>query len=461
MAIRRFAGVKKDTIVGGTTVNLAAPIGVTATPSGTGGTLAAGTHYLRVTFLNAAGETVGSAEVSAVTTGSTSSISVNWTTDARATSARVYYGTASGNQTQYFTDADGVGPLVVTTATGTAGTVPNVSTARVTIPDADDIWPVTAANVDRNVGQLDRNDEITGFRGNPVPEEFRKDPRVTISAYAYQRLIEYLFFYAMGGADTVTGVAPAAITHTGVPIGYSGSGLLPALFAQIIRDDQIDKASGGWVNSVTVTFGLDGHGTVEAEIWCLYHKSSSGGSMPVLTRNVRDVKTLKLRDLRAYFNGSPVIVPGVTSFSLTYNNNIVDDTEARFAAGQSIDQTTDANGVLRRVWYPNQHFLGGSQSISGSIGFSSPQVAEDVKNDLAQAEQLVVEVEGALMATTPAAKEMMRFTVFNAVRTGGGPDGLAKEGLQKASYDFGGFIGATGTDLKVESVNNSSTPITT
>jgi hypothetical protein len=454
MAIRRFMGVAPDTIVGGSTVNLDAPVGVAATPSTTGGTLAAGTHYIRVTFLNAAGETTGSTEVSAVTTGATSSISVAWTTDTRATSARVYYGTSSGGESQYFTDADGVGPLVVTSGTGTAGIPPAVSTARIVIPDATDLWPVTSVTVDRQVAQLDRNDEVTGFRGNPPPEEFRKDPRENVEGLAYQRLLEQIIWRCLGSADAVSGSAPAARTHLSVPVGYGGSGVLPALFTELIRDDQIDKMSGGYVNSFTVTFPLDGHGTFSAEIWGLYHKSSTGGSVPALTRHVRDVKSLKLRDVRVFFAGSPITVPGVTSFSLTFSNNLVDDSEARFAAGQSIDQITDTDGVLRRVWYPDQHFLGGSQTIGMELGFSSPQQAEEVKHDLARVEQLVAEVDGPLMATTPVAKEMMRFTALNAVRTGGGPDPLSKEGLQRSSVELGGYIGSAGTDLRIESVND-------
>lgn len=459
MPIRRFFGTKKDTVAGGSTVNLPAPTLVSATPSTSGGTLPANTYYYRITALNAAGETVGSNEVSAVTTGATSSVALVWVDNPLATSYRIYRGTASGVQTTYYTDAGT--PFTDTGAAGTAGTVPNVSTARITIPDADDIWPVTSITVDRNVTHLDRNEEITGFRGNPVPEEFRKDPRETVSAFAYPRLLEILLWYAMGAADVVTGSAPAARTHLGKPVGYGGTGLLPALFTEVIRDDQIDRLAGGWVNSVTASFSLDGHGSVEAEIWGLYHKSETGGSIPVLTRHVRDIKTLKLRDLRAYFGGSPVIVPGVTGFTFTYSNNIVDDSDARFAAGQSIDQLTDSNGVLRRVWYPNQHFLGGSQSISGEISFSTPKQAEELKNDLAQAEQLVAEVEGGLLATTPAVKEMMRFTIKNAVRTGGSADALAKEGLQKSSIEYGGFIGADGTDVTVESVNDVTTQITT
>lgn len=459
MALNRFFGVIADSIAGGSTVNLDVPVGVAATPSASGGTLAAGTYYIRTTFLNAAGESAGSAEVSAVTTGSTGSISVAWTTDARATSARVYVGTTSGGEGQYFTDADGVGPLVVTTATGSAGTVPSVSTARIVIPDATDLWPVTSVTVERGVVQLDRNEEITGYRGNPAPEEFRKDPRQTVEGLAYQRLLEKLIWFALGSADSVSGTAPAARTHLSVPVGYGGTGLLPALFTQIFRDAQEDKLSGCYVNSWTVTFPLDGHGTFSAELWGLYHKSRTGATMPVLTRHARDLKSLKLRDLRAYFAGSPVSVPNVTGFTLTFSNNIVDDSEARFAAGQSIDQITDTDGVLRRVWYPDQHFLGGSQTISGEINFSSPQQAEETKHDLARVEQLVAEVEGPLMTTTPVAKEMMRFTLLNAVRTDGGPDPLAKEGLQRASFSIGGFIGASGTDLRVEAVNDVTAAI--
>lgn len=459
MAISRFFGVKTDPIVGGSTVNLAAPVGVAATPSTSGGTIAAGTYYLRVTFLNAAGETTGSSEVTAVTTGATSSISMAWTTDTRATSARVYLGTASGLQTTYFTDADGVGPLVVTSTSGTAGTVPLVNTARIIIPAADDMWPVTGVTVDRQVSQLDRNDEITGFRGNPVPQEWRKDPRLTVEGLAYQRLLEKIIWYALGSADSVSGTAPAARTHLSVPIGYGGTGVLPALFAQMFRDAQEDKLSGCYVNSWTVTFALDGHGTYSAEMWGLYHKSSTGQTIPVLTRHARDLMSLKLRDLRAYFAGSPVVVPGVTGFTLTFSNNLVDDGDARFAAGSSIDQITDTDGVLRRVWYPNQNFLGGSQTLTGEINFSSMQQAEEVKHELARVEQIVAEVEGPVMTTTPVAKEMMRFTLLNAVRTGGGGDQMVKEGLQRASMEIGGFIGSTGTDLRVESVNDVTTAI--
>lgn len=328
------------------------------------------------------------------------------------------------------------------------------------IPDADDLWPVQTANVDKNTSHLDRNDEVTGFRGNPAPEEFRKDPRVNVKGLAYSRLLEILWFYALGGPDVVSGAAPAARTHLGKPVGY-GAGALPALHAHIVRDGQTDKVSGCYVNQITSAFTLDGHGTFEAELWGLFHAALNNPTVPTLARHARDIKTFKLRDLKAYFGGSPTPVPGVTGFSITYNNNIVDDSDARFQAGSEIHELADPGGAVRRIWYPTEHFLGGSQAITGEINFASVKQAEDVKHDLAYAEAIVAEVEGVSIATTPAAKELMRFSVLNAVRSGGGAEEMQKEGVQKSSYQFGGYLDGSGADLKVESVNNVATAITT
>ena len=459
MAVQRFFGVKADTVAGGSRVHLAAPTGVVLTPSGSGGSLATGTYYVRVTATNAAGESVGSAESSTPVTGPTGSISVAYVLPAGATGAKVYVGTAAGAEGQWF--ADTATPFVITTATGTAGTVPARSTARIVIPDADDIWPVEGATVDRNVTHLTRENEITGFRGVPQPESFRKDPRVTINGLGYPRLLEKLLWHCLGTPDDVDDPGGgAAVTHAVTPIGYGGSGILPALYAHVIRDAQVDKISGCYVNSVTVTFTLDGHATFEAELFGLYHVSGSG-SVPVLTRNVRDVATFKLRDLLLYFGSSPISVPGVTSYSFTFTNNIVDDSEARFAAGQMVDRIADSAGVVQSVWYPYQHFMGGSQSVSGEIAFNSPAQARDFEHDVAFAQQMVAEVEGRVLATTPATRELMRFTTLNSVWTDGGAEALAKEGLQTSSYTYGGFIDADGDDVIVESVNDQSAAITT
>ena len=109
-----------------TTAALSAPGTVTPTESATGGTLAAATYYYIVTALDALGETTGSAEVSATTTGTTSSISLAWAAVAGATSYKVYRGTTAGAESVYFTTA--TNSFDDTGTAGTAGTVPTANT---------------------------------------------------------------------------------------------------------------------------------------------------------------------------------------------------------------------------------------------------------------------------------------------------------------------------------------------
>ena len=79
------------------------PIQQAASTSAAGGTLAAATYYYVISALNAAGESLRSNEVSIVTTGATSSNTINWTEVDGATSYRVYRGTAADTQATYYT----------------------------------------------------------------------------------------------------------------------------------------------------------------------------------------------------------------------------------------------------------------------------------------------------------------------------------------------------------------------
>lgn len=108
-------------------VGTAIPSGVTAVGSASGGTLAAATYYYKVVSVDARGLTVGSTEVSATTTGTTSSVTIGWTAAPGAVSYRVYKGVASNTQTAYFSTSSL--NYVDTGVAGTAGTVPSSSTA--------------------------------------------------------------------------------------------------------------------------------------------------------------------------------------------------------------------------------------------------------------------------------------------------------------------------------------------
>lgn len=101
-----------------------------ATTATTGGTIAAGTYYLKVAALNATGETVASNEVNITTTGSTSTVTANWASVSNATSFKVYWGSSAGNENVYATQASGSATsLVITAAPTSSGTPLTTATA--------------------------------------------------------------------------------------------------------------------------------------------------------------------------------------------------------------------------------------------------------------------------------------------------------------------------------------------
>ncbi len=99
---------------------IVAPTAPSATPSGSGGTLAAATYYYKIAATYSSGaESVTAAEVnSGALTGSTSSVTLNWTAAAGATGYKIYRGTAAGAENVFYT----VGAVTTFTDTGAAST---------------------------------------------------------------------------------------------------------------------------------------------------------------------------------------------------------------------------------------------------------------------------------------------------------------------------------------------------
>lgn len=97
------------------------------TPSTTGGTLATGTVFVKLTALGTTGETLAAAEQSAPVTGPNASVGVTWGAVTGAVSYRVYVGSTTNTEGQFFATAGT--SLTVTTLTGTAGTPPGAATA--------------------------------------------------------------------------------------------------------------------------------------------------------------------------------------------------------------------------------------------------------------------------------------------------------------------------------------------
>jgi len=94
------------------------------TTSTSGGTLAAGTYYWKVTATASGGEGIGSNEVTATTTGTTSSQILNWTTVTGASGYKIYRGTAAGAENVLVATVASVNTYTDTGTAGTAGAPP-------------------------------------------------------------------------------------------------------------------------------------------------------------------------------------------------------------------------------------------------------------------------------------------------------------------------------------------------
>lgn len=121
------AGRHFDALVIGPGVIGAAPGSLTPSTSTTGGTLAASTYFYRVSAIVNFTETAIATEVSQVTTGATSTVTLNWTAVPGASSYRVY-GRATGAElfmtsvaTNSFVDTGAITPAGAMPPAGTLG----------------------------------------------------------------------------------------------------------------------------------------------------------------------------------------------------------------------------------------------------------------------------------------------------------------------------------------------------
>lgn len=125
---------------------LAAPVQSAASTAVTGGTLPAATAFFyKVTARNAAGETLGSNEVTVTTgAGATNTNTVNWTAVPGATSYRVYRGTAAAGESVFYSTGNVV-TFADTGAASTAGTVPVTNTAVTAVGSVALAWTSVGA----------------------------------------------------------------------------------------------------------------------------------------------------------------------------------------------------------------------------------------------------------------------------------------------------------------------------
>jgi hypothetical protein len=343
----------------------------------------------------------------------------------------------------------------VLAAAPVGGTV-NVAKTTGEPPDASIFYPVTSADFEPGIETIDRNDEVRGRRAVTAPRPFRGAPQMTFSAGAYRSLIEKVARKTLGGTDTPTGTAPASITHNLSILGF-GSTALPAVHAQMVRDDLNHKMSGGSFESMNLAFPLDGEGTIECTLMGLFAENFATAA-PTATYTGFSEDVMMLRDAQVFIDGSGTSVTDLQGFNFGWTNNL---NRKWFAKRNVVTRTLGTPAKTYKLWYPQENKLGAAQDATYSIQFGNPSSAQELARDYAQVQKFVFEVVGGPLGTTPAASELLRITIYGGVHTGGGAEGLnAREDIT-ASFDGGAFYSeADSLDVKFEIVNATATAIT-
>lgn len=323
------------------------------------------------------------------------------------------------------------------------------------IPDASIFWPVTGGTFEPNIERTTRETEVRGRRAQSPPMPFRASPVMTVPVPPYLSICKKALRKALGGADVVTGTTPGPYTHTMGTLGF-GSTQLPAVHAQMVKDDINFKMSGGAFQRAAYTFPLDGEGTSEYEIWGLYHANFALAA-PTATFTGLSSDPLFLRDAQMFIDGSMVAIPDLQGFEFTFVNNL---TRKWYAKRNVVTQTIGTPALTRRLWFPEENKLGSAQDVTYAINFGNVNTTQELAYHYGQVQKFVFEAYGGPISGT-ASNELLRFTIYAGEHTGGGAEALAARDDITARFEGGAFYSdADAADLKIEIVDGVSTTTT-
>lgn len=279
---------------------------------------------------------------------------------------------------------------------------------------------------------------------------------MTVPVRCYRSVVEKGLKKTLGGADTMTGTTPAAITHSIAVLGF-GATQLPAVHAQMVRDDLNQKMSGAAFQRATFNFPLDGEGTAEFELWGLY-QAHDAAAPPAVSFTGLSEDPMMLRDAQMFIDGSMTAVPDLMGFEFAFVNNLQ---RKWYAKRNVVTQTLGTPTQTRKLWFPAENKLGASQDVTFGVSFGNVNTVQELANDYGQVEKFVFEVLGSPLATTPPSTELLRFTIYNGLYTGGGAEALSARDDITASFEGGAFWSdADSADIKVEITNSSNVAIT-
>lgn len=325
-----FSSNRLQTVYWQNATFLNAPGTVTPAPSTTGGTLATGTYYYKVTAINASGETQASPEATAAVTGPTGSVVLTWSAITGATSYKIYRGTVAGAENVYYTSAGAT--YTDTGAASSAGSPPSTNTttsALRTVQNSSGVWTNTGTKKLR----------FTSFTMTPIR------PVVDIN-------------YKTGNSSQPVGITGrASATFSGsLPLILSGAaGTVPDVDPILAH---IFGQAGAVVASTSVTYSLSDSIITSCAFW--YDKNnlatpsnmfllgaiiktwklSFNGPFPMLQIDGEAVYAVD-QTYFASFSGSDVIVKGgLTSYPVEPSVATTGNAQAGFGGTLTLDSNS-------------------------------------------------------------------------------------------------------------------------
>lgn len=141
------------------------PTNLVPTPLGTGGTIAAGTYYYVVTAVVPGGETIASNEVTAILSGATSKVTLNWTAVAGATAYKIYRGVTVAGEVLLASPAGTATSYIDTGAAPPGGTPAPTNQVNVTAVEPGSAGNVAAGTISEVLSPITGGPAVT----NPAP----------------------------------------------------------------------------------------------------------------------------------------------------------------------------------------------------------------------------------------------------------------------------------------------------
>jgi hypothetical protein len=316
------------------------------------------------------------------------------------------------------------------------------------IPDASIFWPVTGGTFEPNIDRQSREDEVRGRRAASPPMPFRAEPVFTVPVPAYLSVVKKALRKALGGTEAApAGSAMVGYTHTLPVLGF-GSTYLPAVYAQMVRDDLNHKISGGVFNRASLSFPMDGEGTCEYEIRGLYHKHDAAAPPSAVFTGL-STDPLYLRDAQMFIDGAMTAIPDLQGFNFSFTNNV---TAKPYAKQNVVTQSIGTPALTRKLWFPQEYKLSAAQDVTYSFNLGNVNVAQELARDYGQVQKFVFEAYGPpITGTSPAANEMLRITIYGGENTGGGAEALTARDDITSSFEGNAFYSdADSADIKVE-----------